>query len=305
MLELRGDFSRRILLQLIIAAGAVVVLGLVNSRFVVNFYFHNQSTQAGIVINSGVLLLFVLGLIRIAWNLLRLSREERMLVKFVDQYEKGSPKPNSNTLIGQRYETIQWLSRRQAPIDQSALAASLVAAESTRNSLPKFVNGILILLGVFGTLVALSIALIGASGLLESGQEMANLNLIIHGMATASSTTITAIMCFVFMGYFYLRMSDAQTRLIGNIEQVTTVLLMPRQARDAQGMIEAVGILVSDLRQMVHVMERVQTGQAQAAQALGESVENADLRLKQLGHDVGLIRNTLREGFRLPVEGKR
>lgn len=305
MLELRSDFSRSVLMQLVLAVGALIIAVLFNADFLYSFYFKGQSTHAGMVVNSGVLLLFVLGLVRIAWNLLRISREERALIKFVDQYEKGSPKPNSSTLIGQRYETIQWLSKHQAPIDQGALAATLVASESTRNSLPKFVNGILILLGVFGTLVALSIALVGASGLLEAGQEQGNLELILHGMATASSTTMTAILCYVFMGYFYLRMNDAQTRLIGNIEQVTTVLLMPRRPRDAEGLIQSVATLVGELRQVVQGMERAQAGQVQAASVLAETLNGTDLRFKQLTHDVGLIRQTLREGFRLPPEVKR
>ena len=45
---------------------------------------------------------------------------------------------------------------------------------------------------------------------------------------TALSTTITAIVCYVFFGYIYQRLPMPRTNLISGIEQVTTTFLMPK-----------------------------------------------------------------------------
>jgi hypothetical protein len=306
MLELRADFSRRILMQLLLAFAFLIVAVVINGDFIVRFYLQDQRTYAGVIVNAAILVLFLAGLLRVVLNLRRLSREEAALVRFVDLYARGAlkllDKAERESLIVRRYEAIERLVRHNAAVDHSALAATLVAAESTRSSFPKFVNGILVLMGVFGTLVALSIALVGASGLLEGGQEVANMSLVIHGMATASSCTMTAIVCYVFLGYFYLRMTDAHTQVLGNIEQVTTALLLPKHTHDADGLVRSVGSLVEDLREAVSVIAQAQQGYIDAGRALAESVLALDLRTKQMVYDVGLIRRHLRDGFRLPQE---
>lgn len=304
MLELRADFSRGILLQLLLASIFVVGVIWMNWGFVRDFYFEDQLTHAGIAINIGIVALFLIGLLRIVSVLMRGLKEEKALLNFVQSYEKGLLKNidqvDQNSLIYRRHEAIQRLARQGVPIDHSALAASLVALESTRTTTPRYVNSVLILLGVFGTIVALSIALAGASGLLDPGQELGNMTLIVHGMSTALSTTLTAIVCYVFFAYFYFRMNDAQTQLVGNIEQVTSVLLLPRRPQDADGLIKSVGALVEELRKTVRSMEKSQEGYLEAGNALGSAVSALEVRMGQMANDVVVIQQYLREGFRLP-----
>ena len=112
-------------------------------------------------------------------------------------------------LVGQwsmnRYKTLLDLYSRRTAINHNALASTLMAQESSYISFPKFVNNILILTGVFGTIVSLSIALLGASDMLGNINDGDGLGVVIHGMSTALSTTMTAILAYLFFGYFYLK----------------------------------------------------------------------------------------------------
>jgi hypothetical protein len=194
------------------------------------------------------------------------------------------------------------MSERNARINQSALAATLAADESTRTSFAKYVSNILILTGVFGTCVSLSIALAGVTDLLDSAQGTGNMGLVMHGMSTALSTTITAIVSYLFFGYFYLKMNDAQVHVLSTIEEVTTLYMLPRFSRDKDSMLHEVAGLVHGLRQAAEAMKATQQDYAEAGNRLHEVLTTLDLRVNNVADDVGTIKKLLRDGFRLPAE---
>ncbi len=304
MFENRGNFSRAVLLRLVLVLALAGVLLVLNGEFLLNVYIRNQPTAAGWVINGGILLLFLLGLARLVAVLLRYMREEQALHRFVQALENNQAASDIDrrSLIARRYEALLTLSRGNAPINHAALAAAQVARESTAISLPKFVNNTLILTGVFGTIVSLSIALLGASNLLGSAQgEAGNMGLVIHGMSTALSTTITAIVCYMIYGYFYLKLTDAQTHLFGQIEQVTTLYLLPRFAYTPDTLMQRVGGLVKGLVEVAEVMRTVQTDYLAATSQLHSLLAVLNQRTRPMAEDLQAIQALLREGFRLPA----
>jgi len=206
------------------------------------------------------------------------------------------------SLIARRYSVIVAMSERNARINQSALAATQAADESTRTSFAKYVSNILILTGVFGTCVALSIALTGVTHLLDSAEGAGDMSLVMHGMSTALSTTITAIVSYLFFGYFYLKLIDAQVHVRGSIEEVTTIYLLPKLARDKDSMLHEVAGLVHGLRQAAEAMRVTQQDYAEAGNRLHEMLSSLDLRVNSVTDDVGTIKKLLRDGFRLPAE---
>ena len=253
MIQFRASYSSYILLQLILLSIVLLLIIVINLDFVNDIYFKNQATRVGYIVNGSILVLFAFGLFRVISLLMRYSLEESALARFLRNVEDEEARPtdriSKNSLIARRYKSVVEISKHNVAVNHSALASTLVASESTRLSLPKFISNILILTGVFGTIVSLSVALLGASNIIDSANGLGNMSLVIHGMSTALSTTTTAIVCYLFFGYFYLKVTDVQTQLLSGIEQATTLYIMPRFTYQTDSMLHEVGNLVRALRE--------------------------------------------------------
>jgi len=305
MIDTRHNHSGRTLLRLIILGTLAILVLLANVDFIQGLYFKHQLTSAGLLINGGIVLVFLLGLVKIVMVLAAYMGEESDLARFATHLKKGNGNPlkgvGAHSIIARRYRLVLGLSERNARIDQSALATTLVADEGTRISFSRYVSNILILTGVFGTIVSLSIALVGASDLLDGAQDTANMGLVIHGMSTALSTTITAILCYLFYGYFYLKLGDAQAHLLAGVEEVTTVYLVPQYAHDKDTMLDEVSGLIHGLRQTAEVMKAVQLNYAEAGVRLQDMLKVLGEQIHSTARDTAAVKQLLREGFRLPA----
>jgi hypothetical protein len=320
MMDFDANYSRRILVRLIIALFVLAAVGFISREFIYDFYFQSQVTRAGLIINAATLLLFIAGLVKIVTGLRHYAREEAALARFIRSVEDEQLDLmvgiDPGTIIHQRYAAILRISKQNSPVNHSALSSMLLANESKRLTFPRFINNILILMGVFGTIVGLAIALLGAAQLLEAEQNLGSMDLLIHGMSVAPATTIIAIVCYLFFGYFYLKLHDAQTHLISGVEEVTSLYLLPKLSRDADSVLHEVASLVDQLRQVADGMRTSQSDYAEAGIRLRETVND----YSQIGHrlsatvaelearmggvtdDVRMIKGMLREGFRLPAE---
>lgn len=209
MIQFRASYSRSVLLQLILLSILLLLIILINLEFIADIYFRNQATRTGYIVNGSILVLFALGLLRIISLLMRYSLEESALARFLQNVDNEDVRPtekiSKNSLIARRYKSVVEISKHNVAVNHSALASTLIATESTRLSLPKFISNILILVGVFGTIVSLSIALLGASNIIDSADGLGNMGMVIHGMSTALSTTTTAIVCYLFSATFTLK----------------------------------------------------------------------------------------------------
>jgi hypothetical protein len=307
MIEIRRNFSRRMLFRLVVFGVIAVAILLANYGYVNNLYLKNQLTPVGIIINGGILLAFLLGLIKVITSLWYYMQEESALARFIRQFSEDPARSlkgiHTKSIIARRYNIIRELSEQHARINHSALASTLLADESTRTSFARYIGNILILTGVFGTIVSLSGALVGASSLLDSAQDTGSMGLVIHGMSTALSTTITAILCYLFYGYFNLKLGDAQTHLLSGVEEVTTVYLLPKYARDSESMLQEVSGLIHGLREAAGAMLAIQTEYAQAGSRLNEVADALGQQMGGTTENIDSIKQLLREGFRLPAAG--
>ncbi|RLA02956.1 MAG: hypothetical protein DRQ45_03850 [Gammaproteobacteria bacterium] len=305
MIETRRNFSRRILFRLLVLGVIVAGILFLNYGYINDLYLKNQLTPVGLVINGGILLAFLLGLIKVISSLWHYMNEEAALARFVRQFKGDSRKMlkgiDSKSIIARRYNIIRNLSEKHVRINHGALASTLMADESTRTSFARYIGNILILTGVFGTIVSLSVALVGASSLLETAQDTGSMGLVIHGMSTALSTTITAILCYLFYGYFNLKLGDAQTHLLSGVEEATTVYLLPKYARDSESMLQEVSGLIHGLREAAGAMLSIQDEYAQAGNRLSEVAVELRQQMSGSAENINSIKQLLREGFRLPA----
>jgi hypothetical protein len=304
MIQFRASYSRSILLQLILLSIVLLLIIVINLDFVDDIYFKNQATRVGYIVNGSILVLFAFGLFRIISLLMRYSLEESALARFLRNVEDEEARPtdkiSKNSLIARRYKSVVEISKHNVAVNHSALASTLVASESTRLSLPKFISNILILTGVFGTIVSLSVALLGASNILDSAEGLGNMGLVIHGMSTALSTTTTAIVCYLFFGYFYLKVTDVQTQLLSGIEQATTLYIMPRFTYQTDSMLHEVGNLVHALREAAERMGQVEADFAEAGSQMNNMIGSYADSVGNLDDNINEIKRLLRSGFRLP-----
>ncbi len=202
-------------------------------------------------------------MLNILYQLYRYKREEQVIVDFVGNIEflrsdlTDHLPPES--ILSRRYATMRSIQSAGGEINHSALAAMLSADEGTKFGLVRFINNILILTGVFGTIVALSISLLGASDLIDSAAgSLGGMGLVIHGMSTALSTTITAIVSYLVFGYFYTRLIDVQTHFISSIENLTSVYLLPQFVKRSDDIAYKMGDLI---KSVIHAAEKLKNTQ--------------------------------------------
>lgn len=316
-------YSRSLLIQLalvVVAAAAVVVW---QWPFLTSLYNRTGGTTAGYLVNGLIAVLFCIGLVTLLRQLLRYAEEEAALDLYESNIGFGIHNLEgvaADSIIAQRHMQMLELYRRRAPIDHGALAASLVAKESVTMGAPKFINNVLILTGVLGTIVSLSIALLGAADMIGENAGDTGLGLVIGGMSTALSTTMTAIVAYLIFGYFFLRTFDVQTHFLGRVEQLTTTELLPRYQSDAGAMVSDYSRLLKTGADLLERMDsahrefsRITGSLERLVSDLGRRTDNNGQFASELQTLIGRqitenarssreIHELLREGFRLPSD---
>jgi len=280
------------------------------SDFIGQLYFSGQLTSIGLVLNGLIIALFLIAIVHLLLLLWRYRTEELMLAKFSLHIEDNASDIlhgiDTNSLIARRYHTIQHILNKHVPVNHHALASTLLAKESTRTGGIRFIHNILILCGVFGTIVSLSIALFGASDLLESAVSSSGMGLVIHGMSTALSTTMTAIICYLFLSYFFGLLQDVQTYVLSDIEQLTTTHLLPDMQATPDSINQRMYALVQTMAKLLQSMGVLTQQMQENQQTLPHMLEilqhranHADMQHAATMEILEAMQNSLREGFRL------
>jgi len=299
--NIRKNSAKSTLIQIVIFLIAIAVLILINKNAIANLYTSGEISKTGMIINAIIIGLFLLGMLRIVTVLFRYISEHQILLKLVELLKENAANPSArigeNSLAAQRYKAVSWVSKQGAPINQAAMAASTNATENSRLTVIRFVHSTLILAGVFGTVVSLSMALIGAAGLLNSPEGVKEMGTIISSMSSALSSTVTAIVCFFIFAYFYLRLNDSRIQLLSSLEDVTSLYLLPKITHTEDAMVGQVTELTKALNSAADKLLVVE----QTFIAAGEKLQQAvnDLQGQVSNSSLEEIKDLIRKGFHL------
>jgi len=272
-----------------------------------------------IVLNGVIILLFALGIGQLYRGLRHYAYEEEQVARFNRLRADGITSetvfddPDEVSLIANRYFAIKNLFDRGVPINHSAISAIMVAEESLYQSFPRFVNNVLILTGVFGTVTSLIFALIGASNVLQTAVPGEGMGVMLLGRNTALTTTATAIVCFFFFTYFYQKLMDVQTYLLSQVERAVLIYIIPDFAFDSESIDHQTKFLVEEVRNLVRElysgMSNVEQTlarlndhnelQIQKWNAILASQEDMNTRMEGTLSHLDELRKVLIEGFRL------
>lgn len=272
-----------------------------------------------VMLNGVIVLVFALGVFQLYRGFTHYAREERHLANFHDLRSRGRTTEEllqtstENSLIASRYRTIQTLFDRGVPIDHGAIAAISLAEESLHQSFPRFVNNVLILTGVFGTVSSLIFALIGASAVLRTAMPGEGMGLMLLGMNTALTTTATAIVCYFLFTYFYQKLTDVQTHVMSRVEHTVLLHVIPEFSFEEQTVNHQTKLLLQELgrvvdeissgvvtaRQTMNGLETRQSDDSARWNALVVGQQEHHRRLDSVITALEELRQVLVEGFRL------
>ncbi len=320
--------GRTILKRVALVGVAAVVLGIVFSDTLMMIYFSNQQTSVGYIINAFIFILFFFGMYRVVGILIGYRGEEDALAQFQRNRDLGPEHflegVDSKSIIANRIRLMHQMRVKRDPIPHQAIASTLLAEESTRTGTVRFLHNILILCGVLGTIVSLSIALLGAGDMLEDTSSTGGMGLVIHGMSTALSTTMSAILCYLVLAYFLSAIQNLQTRFLGRVEELTSTFLMPvyqlseesisQHAGDmvgqAQRLLQTINEKISLLnfsdmqeglqQERMHANQLHQEAVAQVQQQHEEVVAQAQQQHEESKKQLAELSLILKDGFRLP-----
>jgi hypothetical protein len=309
--------GKKALIQMVVALLLLGVLLLWQIDFVRNVYFTDKLTPLGLILNGTIIIVFLSGIYKLIIGFLHYSFEENQIETFLEGKESGDEnileRLSTKSIIAHRYFKIKKLYERKIPINHGVMSSIMLAEESLYQSFPRFVNNVLILLGVFGTIISLILALAGASTVLKTSAAGQGMWLIIHGMNTALTTTATAIVCFFFFTYFYHKLTDVQTYVFGKVEESVLTYIVPEFTFDIETINYRTERLISTLEETIkeitkssdfikNTLEGVNAYNSFQLQKANALVSSQDAQLKKtdlLITKLEKIAEVLKEGFRL------
>lgn len=291
------------LIQLACLFSFILIGVLLEKDFLIPFLFGPQSTPLGVLINGFILGLLVLSFVaNLGWLLVNFM-EEKALRQFMlnRDHPEGDPlaRVSEKSLIAKRYRDLMELEKRGSPIDQGALAHLLASRLSLRHLFSEYVASILILLGMLGTILALGMALMGSSSLINSLENIKGMGAVIANMSTALSTTITAIVCYMAAKFSLHLVIASDRELAYAIEAITTHEILPDLSQRVDTLVPKLQSLLERLDQLTEGLTLSQKHLRDTQGQLSEGVLSLGEHLQGVTKGIATINANLEKGFRL------
>ena len=150
------------------------------------------------------------------------------------------------SIIYRRIEALLQVRDSGGHIDNDALADIRIGKESQRASVANHILGILIILGLVGTLWGLITALIevrpivtGVQDFDELAEISKTLELTVGGMSTAFATTLAGLLTSLVLGVIGLGFNRAQSFFLTTLEEFVSTAILPRFTQTPEASIES------------------------------------------------------------------
>lgn len=262
----------------------------------------SQSPFLGRIFLLGIVIVTLVSLLTLARAFFRYQREAFAIRKVLNNLRmKNHPVEDVTfqSLIKQRFSILGDLYERDSHLDQGALSSLLSAREAHCSNFASFVQTILVLLGVFGTVVSLGYSLTGASELLSTSGGLEGMSGLMSGLATALSTTMVAIVSFICHSYFLQSFHLYQKSILADIERITLVYFIPYIDRSPADPESKLAELIHSLKGMVDELKSSQEAVGEMQKSLTMMMERGSQELADFTNGVDSINRTLKAGFRL------
>ncbi|NWH05903.1 hypothetical protein [Desulfobacter latus] len=280
-----------------------------------------MGTITSSVINGIIILFFIVGCLTLLYRMIKVGWDRRALVKVTNIFET-SDKENSEELFDRLESThiskqstvmkairhVQIVKTRDGNVDMAS--DSLRSITAPTSSWGRYIASILILLGLIGTIIGLSQAVINLKSILTGMGDnitMDSFQIIINDilgslnfMETAFSTTLCGFISFIFLSFLdhaFLRRQDNFTR---QLEAFYANLLIPffspKQAGDNLAYIA--NIMKSSSTEFIKASESL-SGLAKSISENQRIYTNMAETLKDSIKGIGHSQNDLKEEFKI------
>jgi len=113
---------------------------------------------------------------------------------------------------------------------------------------------------------------------------------------------MTAIACYLYFGYFYLKLTNVQTNLVSGIEQVTTAYLSPKFQVTNENIVYELTSLMRLLQELTKKMDHSQKQFGAMEHAMAQAVISFKTQTDAFPAHMEELKTILRHGFRIEHE---
>ena len=207
-----------------------------------------------------ILLLFGIGILNYLFHTWRIRFTERKNFKRAQTYFKTNQVPGDvselaglrkakipiRSIIYRRIKDLVQIKQNGGQIDNDALADILAGEASRKASFSNYILGILIILGLIGTLRGLITAIVEVQPLLEDIQDLDQLPTIsdalrqtLAGMNTAFVTTLAGLLTSLVLGFFGWLFNRESSAFLTDFERFISTEILPRFTQTPESSIES------------------------------------------------------------------
>ena len=111
---------------------------------------------------------------------------------------------------------------------------------------------------------------------------------------------MTAIFCYVFFHFFYSKLTDIQTNILSQIEEISQSLIDTQSSTTEADVLRNTDNILQQLQSLIAEMKVTQEENTSSARQLANIIKISQQSNGSINHHMDRLEVLLRDGFRLP-----